>query len=190
MKDRSRLTCLGESNVGAASADLDRRPNSNVRSEQGTRNFVTIGNVRFTSIRDIPRCLNCANSGHSRTAWRTGQIDPERPFEVSPMNRRYAAQCGHRRNGEIAPGAAIRGSDSSSSAFVTLSDASAASTGRALECRSLRDNEVLTDWAEGKRGQVLQQRHDRDHGQQESDEQRAVSGHGPGRWLRLLFGGQ
>lgn len=37
---------------------------------------------------------------------------------------------------------------------------------------------MLCDWAEGKRGQVLQQRHDRDHRQQEPNEQRAVSRHG------------
>jgi hypothetical protein len=30
----------------------------------------------------------CANSGHTRTAWRTGQIDPERAFTIGAMNGR------------------------------------------------------------------------------------------------------
>ena len=46
-----------------------------------------------------------------------------------------------------------------------------------LECPSFRDKEVFGDWAERERGQILQQRHNRDHGQQESNEQRAVSWH-------------
>jgi hypothetical protein len=46
---------------------------------------------------------------------------------------------------------------------------------------------VFGDWAKGERGQILQQRHDRDHRQQKSNEQRTVSRHGPGRGLRLLL---
>jgi hypothetical protein len=37
---------------------------------------------------------------------------------------------------------------------------------------------MFCDWAKGKRGQILQQRHDRDRGQQESNEQWASPGGG------------
>jgi hypothetical protein len=39
-----------------------------------------------------------ANSGHSQTVRRTGQVDPKRAFKIGPMDERYAAECGHRRN--------------------------------------------------------------------------------------------
>ena len=45
----------------------------------------------------------CAKSGLSLTAWRTGEVDPKRPFDVSPTNRRYPTESGRRRDGEIAP---------------------------------------------------------------------------------------
>jgi hypothetical protein len=48
-----------------------------------------------------------AHLRRSLLARRWPALDPERPFEVSPMNRRYAAECGRRRNGEIAPGATV-----------------------------------------------------------------------------------
>ena len=37
-------------------------------------------NGRFTSTRDVALCLKCANSGHTRTVWRTGQVDPKSTF--------------------------------------------------------------------------------------------------------------
>jgi len=49
----------------------------------------------------------CAKTGHSPTAWRTGQIDPERPFEVGPTNGRYAPHCGRRPNATDAPGPTV-----------------------------------------------------------------------------------
>src|ERR1700722_12046273 len=76
-----------------------------------------------------------------------------------------------------------------SAQYLTVDDRASASSA-SLECRSLRDEEMFCDWAEGKRGQILQQRHDRHHGQQESNEQRAVSRHGPRGGLRPLFRGQ
>ena len=30
----------------------------------------------------------CANSGHSRTSWRTGKSDPLLPFKIDPVNER------------------------------------------------------------------------------------------------------
>jgi hypothetical protein len=48
-----------------------------------------------------------AHLRRSLLARRWPALDPERPFEVSPMNRWYAAECGRRRNGEIAPGATV-----------------------------------------------------------------------------------
>ena len=53
---------------------------------------------RVGVVREDPALLR-----HSRTATDDRPRPPERPFEVSPMNRRYAAECGRRRNGEIAP---------------------------------------------------------------------------------------
>jgi hypothetical protein len=38
----------------------------------------------------------CANSCHSLTVWRTSHVDPEHPFEIGPMNRRFAPHCGRR----------------------------------------------------------------------------------------------
>jgi hypothetical protein len=38
----------------------------------------------------------CANSGHTRTVWRTGQINPLLPFKVGLMNGREARQSGLR----------------------------------------------------------------------------------------------
>jgi hypothetical protein len=38
--------------------------------------------VRFTSIRDVAPCLKCANSGRSVTAYRIGQLDPNRPMSM------------------------------------------------------------------------------------------------------------
>jgi hypothetical protein len=35
-----------------------------------------------------------ANSGHSQTVRRTGQVDPERPFKIGPMNGRHARESG------------------------------------------------------------------------------------------------
>jgi hypothetical protein len=36
----------------------------------------------------------CANSGHTPTSRRMGQIDPELPFEIGPMNGREARESG------------------------------------------------------------------------------------------------
>src|ERR1700733_7116140 len=47
--------------------------------------------------------LKCAKSGHSARTQRTGQIDPERPFAVGPMNRRCAPDCGRRREATDVP---------------------------------------------------------------------------------------
>ena len=40
------------------------------------------------------RWQECANSGHSATACRTGQIDPLLPFKIDRMNRREARESG------------------------------------------------------------------------------------------------
>ena len=50
-------------------------------------------NVRFTY--DTSRPVS-ANSGHSRTPWGTGNIEPELPFKGDGMNRREARESGRR----------------------------------------------------------------------------------------------
>jgi hypothetical protein len=36
----------------------------------------------------------CANSGHSPTAWPTGKIDPVLPFKIGHVDRRKAEESG------------------------------------------------------------------------------------------------
>jgi hypothetical protein len=59
--------------------------------------------VRNTSIRDILKRLKCANSGHSRTTWRTGKIDPECAFGIEPMKGRYGRGNSLRAEASVAP---------------------------------------------------------------------------------------
>jgi hypothetical protein len=35
-----------------------------------------------------------ANSSHSPMAWRTGEIDPELPLKIGPLNEREAPESG------------------------------------------------------------------------------------------------
>jgi hypothetical protein len=51
---------------------------------------------RFMSIRDVAKCLKCANTGHSRTAWRTGRIDPKHAFKIGLINGRKGRGSGLR----------------------------------------------------------------------------------------------
>ena len=51
--------------------DLDQR--HGMAAQKATDLRVAIGHVRLTS---TPDRLVCANTGHSLTAWRTGQFDP------------------------------------------------------------------------------------------------------------------
>src|SRR4029077_18466632 len=41
-----------------------------------------------------PKRLKCAKSGHTRTAWRTRQIDPLLPFTIHPLKERKARESG------------------------------------------------------------------------------------------------
>jgi hypothetical protein len=49
----------------------------------------------------------CANTGHSPTAWRSCQIDPSLPFKSRPMNGREAAESGLRLKVSVGPVAAL-----------------------------------------------------------------------------------
>jgi hypothetical protein len=46
--------------------------------------------IRFAKSKggELSPTAGIAKSGHSRTAWRTGQIDPERTLEIGAMNGR------------------------------------------------------------------------------------------------------
>ena len=69
---------FGKVSSAAVTSWLQVRP----ASEPGTDR--TIGNLRRKGDA-VDRPL-CANSGRPPTAWRTGHIDPERPFEIRPVN--------------------------------------------------------------------------------------------------------
>ena len=47
-----------------------------------------------------PRRLNCANTSHYPRAPRMGQMDPEVPFVIGPMNGREARESGLRPKAE------------------------------------------------------------------------------------------
>jgi hypothetical protein len=49
---------------------------------------------QYSSIRDVAQMSQCANTGHSTKAGRTGQIDPELPFKIDPMKGREAPESG------------------------------------------------------------------------------------------------
>jgi hypothetical protein len=44
-----------------------------------------------------------ANSGRSQTVRRTGQVDPELPYEIGPVNGREARESGLRLKASVAP---------------------------------------------------------------------------------------
>ena len=59
-------------------------------------------------IRDMLKRLKCAKSGHTRTAWRTGQIDPLLPSKIGPANGMEAPESGLRLKASVAPRPVVR----------------------------------------------------------------------------------
>ena len=54
-----------------------------------------------------PERLKCANSGHSQSVRRTGQVDPKHAFKMGPMNGRKRRESSRRRYGQDAPGPTV-----------------------------------------------------------------------------------
>jgi hypothetical protein len=84
-----------------------RRRRSASRSKVEARAAVPVDNRELAP---APRRSWNVGTGFVRTvrAGRTRRtpnapIDPEQPFEVGPMNSRYAPECGRRRNATVAP---------------------------------------------------------------------------------------
>ena len=48
-------------------------------------------------------CPLCANTGHSPTGWRTGQLDPLLPFPISPVRAENTPESGRRPYGRDTP---------------------------------------------------------------------------------------
>jgi hypothetical protein len=75
---------------GPSRGDYSRRAFRPTEASKATN--VMSGLRRFeTSLKR----LKCANSGHTRTAWRTGQIDPFATFRVAEQNDCFGATSGH-----------------------------------------------------------------------------------------------